>query len=77
MRDTIGSNIRTRRLQRGLTLAQLADQMFSAPERQSYISLVENGRTVIDVERLEEFAKALECQPSDLLVTITQQEQPA
>ncbi|MFB9994108.1 helix-turn-helix domain-containing protein [Deinococcus oregonensis] len=74
MRETIGTNIRNRRMELGLTMADLARIMFDNRKRESYISLVENGQTVIDVERLAEFAEALSFQPTDLLVTVSYDE---
>lgn len=71
MRDAVGTNIKLRREALGLTQAELAEKVVQNVERSSYISLVENGKVAIDVVRLGEFASALNCQPSDLLVTVT------
>lgn len=48
---------------------QLAEKMFGKAERSSYISDVESGKAGnVTVERLEEFAIALSCQPASLLL---------
>lgn len=75
MRELIGGNIKARREALGLTQAELAGRVVKNAERGSYISLVESGKTVIDVVRLADFADALDCQPSDLLVTVRDQSQ--
>lgn len=77
MREIIGGNIRARRIALDLTLAELADRMFGKPKRESYISLVENGKVTIDVVRLADFAHALSCRPSDLLVTVSHESDAA
>ncbi|MFC4424640.1 helix-turn-helix domain-containing protein [Deinococcus navajonensis] len=71
MREAVGNNIKARREALGLTQAELAERVVKNQERGSYISLVESGKTVIDIMRLGEFAVALSCQPSDLLVTVS------
>ncbi|QLG11770.1 helix-turn-helix transcriptional regulator (plasmid) [Deinococcus sp. D7000] len=71
MQELIGQNIRRRRQEAGLTLAQLAERMFDNPERKSYISTVENGQIAIDVARLGAFADALNCPAADLLLTVS------
>lgn len=70
MRDAVGVNIKLRREALGLTQAELAEKVVQNAERGSYISLVENGKVAIDVVRLGEFASALCCQPSDLLLAV-------
>lgn len=71
MQEVIGSNIRARREALNMSQEELAGRVVKNPKRGSYISLVENGKTVIDVVRLGEFAVALNCSPSDLLVTVS------
>lgn len=76
----VGDNIRTRRSVLSLTLNQLAEKMGVYA---GYISKVETGKEAnITLSRLAEFAKALDCLPSDLLFTVNNnrvlepQEQP-
>lgn len=70
MRLVVGKNIRARREALGMDQRQLAERMFGKAERSSYISDVESGKLGnVKVERLEEFAQALNCQAADLLVT--------
>lgn len=70
MRTVVGQNVRARREALGLDQRQLAEKMFGKAERSSYISDVESGKAGnVTVERLAEFALALTCQPSDLLLT--------
>lgn len=57
-----------------MTQAELAEKVVRNAKRESYISIVENGKTVIDVVRLGEFATALVCQPTDLLVAVSDSE---
>ena len=70
MRTVVGHNIRAKREALGLDQRQLAEKMFGVPWRNSYISDVESGKSGnITVERLAQFAAALDCLPSDLLLT--------
>ena len=71
MQELIGRNIKSRRETLGLTQAELAEKVVQNAKRESYISIVESGKTVISVLRLQEFAKALLCQPADLLVAVS------
>ena len=71
MQETIGYNIRARREALGMTQAELAEKVVKNAKREGYISIVENGKTVIDVVRLSEFASALSCQVTDLLVAVS------
>lgn len=61
---TVGYNIRERRKALGLTLTQLADKMGTYA---GYLSNVESGAN-ITVSRLEDFAEALSCTATDLLL---------
>lgn len=74
MRDTVGQNIRAQREKLGWTLAELAERMFNDRRRQSYISSVENGHKAIDVDRLADFAHALNCPAGSLLLTMSYEE---
>lgn len=75
MRTVVGQNIRARREALGLDQRQLAEKMFGKAERSSYISDVESGKAGnVKVERLEEFANALSCQASDLLLAANSNE---
>ncbi|UQN06803.1 helix-turn-helix domain-containing protein [Deinococcus sp. QL22] len=70
MRIQVGQNIRAARERCGLDQRELAEKMFGKAERSSYISDVESGKAGnVTVERLAEFATALNCQPYDLLLT--------
>lgn len=70
MRIVVGQNIRERREALRLDQRQLAEKMFGKAERSSYISDVESGKAGnVTVERLAEFAAALSCQASELLLT--------
>lgn len=68
MKEQLGGAIRARRDMLGLSQKDLAQRMFGKSERESYISIVENGRIVINVERLQQFAQALDWHASDLLL---------
>lgn len=68
MRILIGHSIRERRLAIGLSVSDLARRLFGDPQRKSYVSNVENGKVNITIERLYDFADALECEPADLLI---------
>ncbi|WP_040379939.1 helix-turn-helix domain-containing protein [Deinococcus aquatilis] len=70
MRNQVGQNIRAARERCGLDQRELAERMFGKAARSSYISDVESGKAGnVTVERLAEFAKALNCDPCDLLLT--------
>lgn len=72
MQEVLGNNIRFLREKLGLTQRQLAEKMFGKAERSSYVSDVESGKAGnIKLKRLAQFATALNCQPSDLLLTNT------
>lgn len=59
-----GAALRARRLQRGLTQAELAE---IAGLNRSYISEVENGQQSISLERADRLAKAVGSQLTELL----------
>jgi len=60
----IGQRIRARRLERGLSLAQLAQRVERAP---SQLSVIENGRRELKLGELRRIARALEVSVDDLL----------
>ncbi|MBM4420260.1 MAG: helix-turn-helix transcriptional regulator [Chloroflexi bacterium] len=59
----VGARIRSLRVARGLTQAQLAGQSYT----KAYVSMLESGRTRASMKALEHIAAALGVQPSDLL----------
>lgn len=59
----VGARIRSLRLAKGMTQAQLADSSYT----KAYISMLESGRTRASMKALEHIAGVLGVQPSDLL----------
>jgi len=62
----IGQRIRARRVERGLSLAQLADRVERAP---SHLSVIENGKRELRLGELRRIARALDVGVDDLLAT--------
>lgn len=73
MEATVGENIRRIRKERKLTQVALAKAMYDDIRRQAYISAVERGEYVPELENLVKFAEALSCSVADIqpLVTFT------
>lgn len=68
----IGEAIRLFRYENGMTQADLAEEMGLGRNRFPYISLVEAGGHInMTLERLRQFATALNCQPQHLLDAIS------
>ena len=63
MTADVGARIRSLRVARGLTQAQLAEPQYT----KAYISMLESGRTRASMKALEHIAGRLGVQPSDLL----------
>ena len=59
----IGSKLKMRRTQKGLTQLELAKKTGVS---ESYICQIENGK-MVSIKKLEKLAHALDCQPKDLL----------
>lgn len=59
-----GKNIAKRRKALGLTQAQIAEELKLEVET---ISRMENGRISLSLDRVEQFARILNCTPIDLL----------
>ena len=66
----IGKNIRLRRKQLKMTQEQLALEVNSDAGN---LSRIENGKQSIPLDKIELYAKALNCKPSDLLIEQEQQ----
>ena len=58
----IGSKLKSRRIQKGLTQLELAKKTGVS---ESYICQIENGK-MVSIKKLEKLAHALDCQPKDL-----------
>jgi len=59
----VGSKLKARRIQKGLTQQELADKTGVS---ESYVCQIENGK-MVSLKKLEKLAHALDCQPRDLL----------
>ncbi len=68
----IGSRIKEKRLEKGLTQESLAESLELSPE---YVSKIENGRVEVNLKRLAQFSLILEC-PIEYLVGGTVVESP-
>jgi transcriptional regulator with XRE-family HTH domain len=62
--EQMGLNIRVMRTRKQLTQEQLA---FAADMHPTYLSEIERGKRKVSVEMLLRLAKAMGCQPSELL----------
>lgn len=58
----VGRRIRVRRVELGMTQAELADQISVG---QSNLSYIERGERDVSISLLDEIAKALKCKPED------------
>lgn len=58
----VGRRIRVRRVELGMTQAELADQISVG---QSNLSYIERGERDVSISLLDEIAKALKCRPED------------
>lgn len=67
--DAFGAVLRARRLQAALTQEQLA---LEADIRRTYVSMLELGQHQPTLNMLFTLAKALHCEPSDLLLEVEQ-----
>lgn len=56
--EVIGSRIREKRLEKGLTQETLAEKLELSPE---YVSKIENGRVEVNLKRLAQISLILEC----------------
>ena len=65
LRLTFGGNVRRRRLELGLSQAELADR---AGIHRAYLSTVENGKRNVSIDNISRLAFALEVEPSFLLI---------
>lgn len=65
----IHDRIKQRRHVLGISLETLADRLrpYWPTVTRGALSRIENGDRAVPVERLRAFAKALECEPTDLL----------
>ena len=63
MTINVGNKLKQRRLDMGLTQLQLADKVKVS---ESYICQIENGK-MVSLNKLEQMAKALNCEAKDLL----------
>ena len=68
LRRVLGSNIRRRRLELGLTQEQLAERLNVT---QGYISDLEKGKRAPLLKTLAEFSEILQVSPSTLLAPIS------
>jgi len=59
----LSSKLRTMRKQKGLTQLELAKKIGVS---ESYICQIENGK-MISIKKLDKLAKALGCEPKDLI----------
>jgi transcriptional regulator with XRE-family HTH domain len=64
--------LRDIRLSQGMTLEELSDMSKLSP---SYLSRLESGTRRLNVDTIDRLSKALQCNPSDLLVTGVRWEQ--
>ena len=62
---SIGDNIQYFRGVRGVSLRELADR---SGLRQDYISKIERGERTVEVDEFFRIARALDCQPTELLL---------
>jgi transcriptional regulator with XRE-family HTH domain len=60
--ERVGRRIKMRRIEIGLTQAELAQQLTIG---QSNLSYIERGKRDVSVSLLEEIARALRCKPED------------
>lgn len=65
MQNIVGQNIRQKRLEAGLTQAELARKV--GVTSKAAISRVENGVEDLTTDRVRKYAKALECTPAELM----------
>ncbi len=61
---SIGHNIKDKRLKKGLSQEQLANEVYIS---QATLSNIEKGKSIPDILLLQHFAEALECSFEDLL----------
>jgi len=64
-----GGKVQELRKARGLTQEALAD---AAGLHRTHISLIETGKRSVQLETIEQLAKALKVQPAELMPTIPQ-----
>lgn len=69
----IGSRIREKRIEKGLTQESLAEIMNISPE---YMSKIENARVEVNLKRLAELSSILEC-PIEYLIVGSVMQSPA
>lgn len=66
MDGAVGENIRRIRRERKVTQIVLAERMYGDSRRQAYISAVERGEYIPELDTLIRFAQALSCSVADI-----------
>lgn len=65
--EMIGSRVREKRLEKGLTQEGLAERLDVSPE---YMSKIENGRVEVNLKRLAQLSLLLECPIEHLIAGV-------